>query len=132
MPRSPGNPDNPNNPDYYRLNLAELRSADADRRTFAVLRLADAPPVQLREEIAKAVEDVVRDPKSNVRIPALRGVVAWSTGDVVPLAIDLLKDADPNLRYAAIELIDKHKDPRAIEPLLALLSMWATVKQSNA
>ena len=113
---------NPYDPDFYRVNLAELRSADVNHRRIALLNLSHAQPNQLREEIAKALELLVNDSDVFVRRKSLETLSVWSTGDIVPIAICALKDPDMMVRGSAIEILEKRKDPRAIEPLVALLS----------
>ena len=118
----PPGAENPNGPDFYRANLAGLGSADVNRRRSAALVLSRAQPKQLRNEITKALEPLLHDSDDMVRVYSVKAIGVWSTGDVVPIAIDALKDADPMVRNSAIEILDLHKDPRAIEPLVAVLS----------
>ena len=119
---SPPGAENPSDPEFYRVNLAELRSSDVNRRRFAVVRLSRAQPKELREEISKALESLVNDSDVIVRAGSLAALTVWSTGDIVPIAIDALKDPNVMVRSCAIEILEQHNDARAVEPLVALLS----------
>jgi hypothetical protein len=113
---------NPNNPEFYRAVLAELRSSDVNHRRIAVTLLSHVPPKELREEIVKALEPLVHDSDETLRCESLKALDVWSTGDIVPIAIEALGDRDTWVRDGAIAVLAKRKDPRAIEPLIALLS----------
>ena len=86
------------------------------------MRLAQAQPKELREEISKALESLVNDSNVFVRAGSLAALTVWSTGDIVPIAIGALKDSNIMVRSCAIGVLEQHKDARAIEPLVALLS----------
>ena len=57
-----------------------------------------------------------------MRAGSLAALTVWSTGDIVPIAIDALKDPNVMVRSCAIEILEQHHDARAAEPLVALLS----------
>jgi HEAT repeat protein len=118
----------PSHPDFYRVNLAELRSADAAHRMIAAGHLENAKPAQLRSEIVKALEETTHDSNSAVRAAGLKALCVWTTDDPVLVAIGALKDPDFLFRTAAVDVLTRHKDSRAIEPLIESLSCspnWA-------
>jgi HEAT repeat protein len=121
----------PSHPDFYRVNLAELRSADANHRMIAAGHLENAKPTQLRSEIVKALEETTHDSDSSVRAASLKALCVWTTDDPVLVAIGALKDPDFLFRNAAVEVLARRKDPRAIEPLIESLSYpsnWAALE----
>jgi hypothetical protein len=113
---------NPNDPQFYRTILAELRSSDLNRRRMAVFMLTHVEPKELRDEISKALEPLASDSDDTLRSQSLEALDVWSTGDIVPIAIRGLKDSSIMVRHTAIEVLGHRKDPRAIEPLVELLS----------
>jgi HEAT repeat protein len=117
----------PNHPDFYRVNLAELRSPEAVRRRLAAARLAIAPPKELRDEISAALVSLLGDRDIGVRTNSLQALNTWYTGDVVELAINALEDKSVIVRDAAVQILENRKDPRAIEPLVGLLIDWSDV-----
>jgi HEAT repeat protein len=120
--RRPSSVFNRNDPEFYRKMLVELRSSDINHRRIAVMVLSHAEPKELREEISKALEPLVHDSDDMLRRSSLEALDIWSTGDIVPIAIDALKDPSVMVRDSACDVLGKHKDGRAIEPVIALLS----------
>jgi HEAT repeat protein len=110
-----------NDPELYRKMLAELRSSDLNRRRLAVAVLAHVEPKEMRQEITKALEPLMGDSDDMLRSECLKALDVWST-DVVPIAIRALGDSGSFVRNTALELLERRKDPRAIEPMIALLS----------
>jgi hypothetical protein len=110
-----------NDPEFYRKMLAELRSTDVNHRRVAVAVLSHVEPKELREEITKAIEPLVNDSDDIVRSQSLAALDVWSS-DVVPIAIRALDDSSDFVRNSALEILERRKDSRAIEPMIALLS----------
>jgi hypothetical protein len=130
--RPPG-ADDRDHPDFYRVNLAELRSADSAHRMFALMVLENAEPKQLQEEIAKELQNILlHDPQVFVRRKCLKVLCHWSGADATPTVIGLLHDSDYPIKSEALEFLAKQKDPRAVEPLVVLLFDSPTFKLEEA
>lgn len=118
---------NPLAADFYRQNLADLKSWDKDRRKRAVRRLKAAPPKELREEIAAALMDEVRNSKDGwMRTEIIETLPAWETADqLFSTLIVLMKDTDGSVSSAAVKELARLKDPRAVTPLLGVVERHA-------
>ncbi|MCP4200897.1 MAG: hypothetical protein GY769_03080 [bacterium] len=109
----------------------------------------EALPSRPIEERVEVVERLIRNPLPGIREQALRVGIAVLSDDVLvdylrsdadavarnagleilkkkggqslPLAIELLKDADPDVTLQAILIVDHIGDPRALEPLRSVL-----------
>lgn len=119
MPSEAGNP---GHPEFYRVNLTMLQSADIAQRRCALSNLSRAQPNQLRNEISKALESLLHDPDVFVRMHSLNLLGIWSTGDIVPVAIEAINDSNASVSTTALRILGERKDPRAIEPVASLLS----------
>lgn len=111
----------PQHPDFYRVNLAELRSDDSARRRLALMRLVKADPKELRDEITEVLKSLLDDPKFRLRGYALKAFCRWSADDTLPIVIRALDDDNFSVKNSALDILGERKDPRAIEPLVILL-----------
>lgn len=111
----------PRNPDFYRVNLAELRSSDEMHRRVAAIHLAEAEPKELRGEITKALESLLHDPVEDVRDKILTAYCHWSDGDTLPIVLRAVEDPSFLVHLSAMEILSEKKDPRSAEPLVLIL-----------
>jgi hypothetical protein len=110
----------PNDPNFYKQNLADLKSTNMGRRWNAVKRLKTAEPKELRAEIAAALRERLDDENGFVGQDAVDAYPLWATGDYVPELIAILENKNRLLLHQRIvERLGKLKDPRAIKPLAA-------------
>ncbi len=114
-------PSNPRDPTFYSGNLAALRSSVNGRQAEALRNLKKAPPKELRDEITEAIKPLLLDKSVSVRQDALEAYVVWSESDVVPELIRALDDSSTTVRNVALDKLAETKDPRAVEPVVALL-----------
>jgi hypothetical protein len=114
---------NPLAPDFYRQNLADLKSWDRNRRKRAVERLQKAEPKELKEEITAALLEQLAqadDKDFSIREQAVQALPNWATADqAVPALVALL--ADDRLADRSIKTLGTFKDVRAVEPLLKMV-----------
>jgi hypothetical protein len=94
---------NPRSPNFYPGNLADLGCFDAQRRRRALERLKDAKPLQLRSEIAKAIEGLLLDRDAGTRKAALAAYGVWGGPEAVPTLVAALVDEDHGVREGALE-----------------------------
>ena len=96
--------------------LADLKSGKKDRLMRALRQIVMKTPEKPDEEIAKALEAVLRSDQDNfLRSLAARALEKWSTPANVPGLIKALDDK--LLRGSAIKALVKYKSPEAIEPI---------------
>jgi HEAT repeat protein len=93
--------------------LADLQDPSAQVRQRAALTLSTTPDATLENEIVRAV---VRERDPLVRDTLTRALAECSDG-VVPRLIDLLDDADAEVRQHAAHVLGKRADPGATEAL---------------
>lgn len=117
----------PMSPDFYRHNLADLKSWDKDRHKRAIRRLKAAQPKELREEIAAALMDELsQSDDSSVRADVIEALPAWSTADqLFPTFVALAAENDGRVSGAAIKSLGRLRDPRAVATLLSLVDRRA-------
>lgn len=113
---------NPLSPDFYRQNLADLKSWDKDRRKRAVGRLKAAQAKELREEIAAALTEQLRQSEDGwMRTDIIETLPAWADADqLFPTFVALIGDTDDRVARDAVKALGRLKDPRAVAPLLSL------------
>ncbi|MCR4412606.1 MAG: hypothetical protein NUV77_09305, partial [Thermoguttaceae bacterium] len=116
---------NPTHADYYKANLAELSCPDASRRRDAAERLKNSEPREMKEEIAKALVNLMSDNSPMARRAAMEAWVAWRTTSTTPQAVKILltlaRDPDSSVRGTAFRTLGEVKDPTTVEPVLRLL-----------
>jgi hypothetical protein len=95
--------------------LYRLQRAGPRGREEAARSLKDVKPDQRRDEVAKALEPLLADPKSSAREPAMEALGAWGNKDTVAVLIKALDHQEA--RSAALRAIGRLKDERAIEPI---------------
>ncbi len=111
----------PDDPNFYRQNLIDLKSFDKRRAEKALDRLAKVEPVELREEIAAAIEPFLSDPEPRNRRRALPAMVVWTSEDPVKLLIDAMADEDTWMRRDVLELLAEQDDPRVYPAIAGML-----------
>jgi HEAT repeat protein len=110
--------------------VAELKSADVNRRNSAAAWLAQAPVDALqREKVAAALNPVLRDVDDNVRNNAIKAARVWATATNVTTLAELLQDprwshpfAPRDLHVMLIATLGDLKDVRAAAALVKELS----------
>lgn len=114
---------NPAAPDFYRQNLADLKCLDRRRRKRAVERLRDAPPKELKDEIAAALVEQLKEPEDKAvffRDKVVEALPVWATADqAVPCLIAALDD--DRIANLVIKTLARFRDTRAVEPLLEMV-----------
>jgi len=112
----------PNDPNFYQQNCADLTCFDTNRVRGAVERLAQAEPRALRAEIAAAAQTLVRHQDVGIRKTALDLVARYSDGDITPVMVDALQDADSGVRKKAVTYLLETGDPRMYESLAGVIA----------
>lgn len=101
------------------ISLDEVRSPDPLIRRTALLRLAGLSVVaERRVEVARAAEAALDDRDQQTRIAARQALAVWAIRDDVPRLIAMLRSGQETQEYAAIEVLGKLGDERAIVPLI--------------
>jgi HEAT repeat protein len=112
----------PGDPNFYRQNCADLTCFDTNRVRGAVERLAQAEPRALRAEIAAAAQTIMRHEDVGIRKTALDVVARYSEGDITPVMLDALQDADSGVRKKAVTYLLEKGDPRSYESLAGVIA----------
>jgi len=76
------------------------------------------PDPQRREEVARALAEVVDKGNEIVRMAAVNALAVWHTPESVPKVIELTKDRHPQIRQIAIRILGQVKTKPAVEALL--------------
>jgi hypothetical protein len=93
--------------------LKDLRSDAPARRREAAQRLEQAEPKKRRSEAARALAALLDDRDWGTRHAAARALAFWAVRDTVPALIRVLADQDYFIRQAALDALERLKDPRA-------------------
>jgi twitching motility protein PilT len=84
------------------------------------------------DQLVEPVIELLQDPDADTRAGAVAVATAFDDNRIVPATIGLLKDADWWLRISAADALGRLRDPRAVEPLVAVLAdpdvKWAAVE----
>jgi HEAT repeat protein len=98
--------------DVRRL-LQELKQPD--KRRAAADRLAKGPANDMREQVAKALGAMLKDPDNWTRKTAVVSLGMWGTADNVPALIPLLEDGDVFLKSEVMKTLGKLANERGAE-----------------
>ena len=74
--------------------------------------------------------ELVQNPETTNRNPAIRALGAWATPKEVPVLIQLLSDKDTNTRNEALKILGKLQDARAVPAMVRCFVEFGT--RSNA
>jgi S1-C subfamily serine protease/WD40 repeat protein len=102
--------------------LRNLQHFDRTRRIRAATRLAGVRPDERREEVARALEKMVRDRDADVSSAGIDALSVWGGRQYVPLFADRLQDASVAVRRAAMNALSSTKDDLAANYLAQQLS----------
>ena len=102
--------------------LTDLQSSDAFRCRSAARFLANREPDERRDEVAQALEPLLRAPDALTREPGVKALGTWGTKQSVPRLIAALEDESLSVRWAALETLGKLRDGRAAEAVAARLT----------
>jgi serine/threonine-protein kinase len=95
--------------------LNDLRSDEPARRREAAQRLEQAKPKARRSEAADALAALLGDKDGATRYAAARALAVWAVRATVPALIRMLADQDYFIRQAALDALERLKDPRAAQ-----------------
>ncbi|MHB8902903.1 MAG: HEAT repeat domain-containing protein, partial [Thermoguttaceae bacterium] len=116
----------PDDPNFFKQNLANVRSTDTFLRDEALQHLVNVDTAkladpQMRKDIAQAIRAVAFDNKerSNVRCTAIRGLVHWGGKFAGPILVQLLQLDEPFLEAEICRQLAVLKEPAAIDLLVA-------------
>lgn len=102
--------------------LVDLKSNDFVRRRSAAIQLRRLRPTQKKQEVARLLEKMLKDPDPQACKFAAEALGVWGTEESVPLLIELLGENSVFVRWAAIDALGTLKDPRAAEAVAARLT----------
>lgn len=118
----------PDDPNFFKQNLADLKSSDFFRQEKALNRLVSVDVSKLtdpemRKEVAQAMREVAFNDSAmpNMRSVAVRGLVHWGGKFSGPLLVQLLVEDDHFLNDEVYKQLAIVKEPTAIDPLVAKL-----------
>lgn len=98
--------------------LEDLKSNQQNVWKAALDKLVKAVPVESRrEEVAAALEPLLKERDGGVRTDAAKALIVWGTPKSVPALIPLLGDESVWARGAAMDALAATKDPKAAEAL---------------
>ena len=102
--------------------LADLKSDNAGKILLAATKLQHAEPIEeRRDEVLKALEQLLKDKDQFRRKQAVDSLATWAKPETVPLLIKVLDESALLVKLAAIDALGKLKDERAAEPLAKLV-----------
>jgi hypothetical protein len=101
--------------------LAMLRSRSVFDQDDAALLLAARKPEEKREEVARALLALVADKRGTASAGVCNALRIWATPETVPGLIARISDNGQFVNAEIVTLLGTLKDPRAAEPLAALL-----------
>ncbi len=104
--------------------LADLRGADENKKWVAVDKLGKAKVSTRRDEVARALDPLLKDTNFWHRGSCLAAIAVWGTKENVPSLLPLLEDKDGWRRVAVVKILGDLKDERAVEPIAKMLGNW--------
>lgn len=102
--------------------LADLKSANATRRSIALNQLSQVPNSTPNPEIIPILTNLLMESSWASRAAAARALAVWGDSNAVPPLLEKLGDPEFSVRWAALDALARLKDARAIAPLAVLLS----------
>jgi HEAT repeat protein len=106
----------PEDPDPLKQVINDLKIPDRQRRNKALDRLMHTPvDAARREEIAKQVSEVLRDPDQHIHTQAAKVLAFWGGKENTPAIVEALRGSNFFFRSALLEAIAAIKDPAAAE-----------------
>jgi HEAT repeat protein len=111
--------------------LVDLKSDDFVRRRSAAIQLRRLRPTQKKQQVARLLEKMLKDPDPQTCQCAAEALGTWGTEESVPLLIELLGDNSVFVRWAAIDSLGTLKDPRAAEAVAARLTEQKDAGKAN-
>ncbi len=108
-------------PGFYPRNFEDLSSWSDERRVDALRHLAVAPPTAMRGEITRAIRNLLKDAKPEIRREAIRAYANWGDDDRILVLLPALGDPDYFTREYAMQMLGKLHDARAAPALCELL-----------
>jgi hypothetical protein len=114
----PEDPPKKHDPDPEMIQLMlDLKSADNNRRGNAVRRLAQMRPDENRAEVARALEELLQNPRTRDGVP--EALAVWGTKESVPVLAKALAASqvfgEVFYRQALLRALGNFKDERAAE-----------------
>jgi S1-C subfamily serine protease len=97
--------------------IADLQSTDRNRQRAALGQLAKAKPTARRDEVARALEPILKIDDFFTRKSCLEAIAVWGTKENVPSLIPFVANSNLFLRHAAMTALANLKDERGIEPI---------------
>jgi HEAT repeat protein len=107
--------------DFYARNLADLGSWNKARQVEAAKRLAGAPPIELRAEIAAALEKWSDHPDRELQRAAREALGRWDGEGAIAALVDLLGESDASRRAAAIRSLASTGEIAAAEAIAGVM-----------
>jgi len=101
--------------------LADLESGSASLIQRAATRLERAEPQGRQADVALALAAQLDNQDNSVRLWVVRALTVWGTPESVPALIKGLDDEHFPVVWGALEALEKLKDERSIEPIVALI-----------
>ncbi|WP_422929155.1 HEAT repeat domain-containing protein [Singulisphaera sp. PoT] len=95
----------------------DLESPDQPRRKGALARLMRSTPGEDRQEVAKAVEPMLKDSDAFTRSDAAKALAVWGGPENTPALLEGLKDPEFHVRWAALDALKAIKDPESADAL---------------
>lgn len=103
--------------DFTDIVLHDLSSTSPQARKAALVRLSRAPANDRREEVAKAVEPILKDPEAFDRTEAAKVLAVWGGPETVPALVKALKDPEVFVRWAVLDALKMLKDPESADAI---------------
>jgi HEAT repeat protein len=110
--------------DFNRV-LADLKSSDLNARRRAAERLGQTPANERRDEVARALAQMLTDSDRWARRSAAQALGNWGTKESTPALVALLSSDDVQSRWAAIKSLGQLQATDAAAPLAERLTVLA-------
>jgi S1-C subfamily serine protease/HEAT repeat protein len=101
--------------------LADLKADDDATRQTAASILQQAPPRQRRDEVRKALQELLTAKEPATRTAGVLALTACDPKEAAPAVVKLLGDPVPAVRQAVVNALKELKDPRVAEAVAARL-----------
>lgn len=109
--------------DPWTALMADLKGADQRRRQQALTQLArQVPEAARRQEAVNALLAATLNPSPGQPPSTEAALTAWATRENTPALLKLLENGNDKIRAVGMSVVGSLKDPRAAEPLAALLA----------
>lgn len=114
----------PPDSDFAAQVLFDLKSPTQNKRRDALRRIANAPPTDDgKEEIARAIEPLLKDPDGFTRSEAAKALGVWGGKENADALVGALRDPAFNVVWAVFDALERLRLPETAGPVASFMAV---------